>query len=508
MKKTSKKKTEVSDLSYLDPRRGIDFIRDPIYQYIPFTKPINRGEVSEQDIINNKWIQRLKRIFQTQATWSSYPGAVHTRFSHSLGTMHLTTEFVRPLYTRYFSYASRVHKNKFAKEEDFLKQYPPIEYVVEVFRLAGLLHDVGHGPMSHAFDKYYLKNFGLNHEILGKEIIIRYFSELIANIKRSPSEMLERKIKPQDVIDVLYPCDEEGNLRPGLEIWKTLLYKIISGLYSADKLDYLIRDSYFCGTPELAIIDVKRLILTSMLTDKGLTLHLSSKDSSLVTFLLSRLYMYQAVYYHRYVRAFELSIDETIPRIMKLIKLGDPRKNLEKYWVIDDFYVYSLCKVWRYETGIKSEISNIWLSALNNLYKWEEVHYMPIYIEKEWPRMLKSLTEPQGLKRYLENELQQVARRESLPVTDLLVDVPALDVRPENPWGRDKEQMIYIYDPFRKKLDPAAFLDIIKNLPLKLISARFFCKTDSKNKAALARICRNLFGEKREDKIPIEETHM
>jgi len=403
MRKNKSVKSTSSDLSCLDPRRGIDFIRDPIYQYIPFTKSIDE------------------------------------------------------------------------------------------------------------FDKYYLSKYNLNHEILGKEIIAKYFFKLISKIRRSPFGDLDKSIVPQDVIDVLYPCDKEGNLKPGLEVWKTLLYKIISGLYSTDKLDYLIRDSYFCGTPEFAIIDVKRLILTSMLTDKGLALHLTSKDSSLVPFLLSRLYMYQAVYYHRYVRAFELTVGETIPEMMKLLKLGNPRNNLERYWVIDDFYIYSLCKQWRKEKGKKGKISKIWLSALNGRYKWEEIHYMPIYIEKDekkWPKHLELLRNPAGLKTYIETMLKENLKKKRLPYSDLFIDLPVLDVRPENPLGKDKEQMIFIFDPFSNKLDPTEFIDLIKNLPLKLIFSRFFCRSDSKYKAKLARVCRALFSETTESKSSIAETHM
>lgn len=487
-------------LEDIDPRYSVDLIRDPIYQYIPFTKRINEREIAEEDIIKNRWVQRLKRIFQTQLTWSAYPGAVHSRFQHSLGVMHLAGIFARVLYEPFFPVARKIYKNKMSSKI-LKKNFPSPEYVVEVFRLAGLLHDIGHGPLSHAFDENYLKQYKITHEDITKDIIKKELSSLIKKIKRSPRGKLEKSIDPQDVIDVLYPFLQKKNFRPGMEIWKRILYKIISGLYSVDKLDFLLRDSYYAGTPEFGSVDVRRLLLTSMLTPNGLALHKSSLDASLRPFLYARVYMFMALYYHRYPRAFELSICNTIPNIMKILKLEDPRANLDKFYELDDFYLFSLCKQWSKETDPKEkekkEIGRKWIDAWNGNWEWEEVFYVSLFVKKEDHQFFRWLKDPKRMKKSVEDALFDHFKKKGSTIPEFIVDTPSLYIRPENPLTADKELAILIYDPSIEKkssrLSEKRFVEIIEDLPLILISFRIFSK--KKDKDLVKKACNEVFSD-------------
>ena len=112
---------------------GMALIADPIHSYAFFTVPLefDLAEKTEKDIIDSPWMQRLRRIYQLQSARWVYPAAEHTRFQHSLGTMHVAGEFVRHLYPSL---------------KDVCRDTPSMNYVEELLRLAGLLHDVGHGP--------------------------------------------------------------------------------------------------------------------------------------------------------------------------------------------------------------------------------------------------------------------------------------------------------------------------------------------------------------------------
>jgi HD superfamily phosphohydrolase len=113
---------------------------------------------TERDLIDTVWLQRLRRIHQLQSARWVFPSAEHSRFQHSLGTMHVAGEFAQHLYP----FMKRI----------FQDAIPSKFFIEELLRLAGLLHDVGHGPFCHFFDEHVLQRFGLTHEVLSQKVIL------------------------------------------------------------------------------------------------------------------------------------------------------------------------------------------------------------------------------------------------------------------------------------------------------------------------------------------------
>ena len=170
---------------------------DPIHGYIPFTSTMGlpEGEVAEQQIIDHPWLQRLRQIHQLQTAWWVFPTAEHTRFQHVLGAMHLASRAVAALYESL---------------REVCPDVPSRGYVESLMRMAALLHDVGHGPFGHFFDENYLADYGLNHEIVGSEIIRREFAELIRRVRRNPNTPAGRRRNARSRADHVphYPAEE------------------------------------------------------------------------------------------------------------------------------------------------------------------------------------------------------------------------------------------------------------------------------------------------------------
>ena len=157
--------------------RSESLSHDPIHGYIPFTSPagLPAGEVSEQQIIDHPWIQRLRQIHQLQTAWWVFPTAEHTRFQHVLGAMHL---------------ASRVVGGDYDSLREVCPDVPSRGYVESLMRMAALLHDVGHGPFGHFFDEPLPGRIRLNHEIVGSRIIRDELGDLIRGVRRNPNSRL------------------------------------------------------------------------------------------------------------------------------------------------------------------------------------------------------------------------------------------------------------------------------------------------------------------------------
>lgn len=259
-------------------------IVDPIHGFV-------RVEGPECEIIESRMFQRLRRIRQLSGAHLTYPGAQHTRFEHSLGVMHIAGQTARLL------------QEKSALDSE------------HILRLAGLLHDIGHGPFSHLFEE--IPQTKSSHEAMGRKII-----------------------EETEIADILAKSGYNKRLVSRLAFGNSrrqYLNEIISGALSADIMDYLLRDGYFTGA-EHARINHKRII-QSLDIHKG---RLALEKSALYSFesmMHSRYQMFKAVYFHKTVRSAEVVLRESMQLADKELGLTSP--TLEEYLQLTDDVVLS-----------------------------------------------------------------------------------------------------------------------------------------------------------------------
>jgi HD superfamily phosphohydrolase len=277
-------------------------VRDGIYGFITFDN-------LEKSLIDSVPFQRLRSIHQLAMCYQVYPGATHKRFEHSLGVM---------------SVADRIYRSVFEGEiKDDVRERIAEElgddqrrYWRKVVRIAALLHDVGHLPFSHAAEEALLPE-GWNHERLTAEIIRR--SEVASHLAA-----IRPPIVPEDVVDLAWDVKKRLKVEPGFHLspWKTLLNEIITGnTFGADRIDYLLRDSWHAGVaygrfdPD-RLIGGLRVVVDPNHGEVALGLDIGGIHSA-EALLLARYFMYTQVYFHDVRRVYDLHLKDFLQAWLK-----------------------------------------------------------------------------------------------------------------------------------------------------------------------------------------------
>ena len=310
-------------------------INDPVYGFITIDHPLIL------QVISHPFYQRLRNIHQMAFAYLVYPGAMHSRLHHSLGAYHLMCNALSDLKSKGIDIS--------ADEELGAK-------------IAILLHDIGHGPFSHALEYELIKN--VQHETI--------------------SLLLMQKLNDEF----------EGQLQTAIDIFtdihaKKFLHQLVSGQLDVDRMDYLNRDSFFTGVAE-GVIGYDRII--KMLTVKDGELMVEEKAIySIEKFLVSRRLMYWQVYLHKTV----VSAEQTLQRILqraKEIKATAPSPFLNIFLTMD---------------SDKSSTINEWLFEFCQLDDYDvmgAVKYWQLHEDKILSTLCRSLVERNLLKVKLQAE--------------------------------------------------------------------------------------------------------
>ncbi|TAN33726.1 HD domain-containing protein [bacterium] len=430
---------------------------DPIYRYLRITKGGPGGVAglaAEQDLVDSAWLQRLRRIHQLQSAWWVFATAEHSRFQHALGAMHLAGEWARHLYPSLRASCESV---------------PSAQVVEETMRMAGLLHDVGHGPFGHFFDENYLDAWGIDHEVIGRALITGPLAPLIEALGASPSADFERReqIDPRWVAYLISSADLDGFHPPP---WLAALRPALVGAYSADNMDYVPRDSYICGVAA-GPVDVQRIIHYSFISERGLTLHAHAAEA-LYMFLSARLYLYHQVYFHRTVRRIDLQLREVFRPTLQLLLGGNPLQLLDRYQALTEWSLLSEVNRWAAGDGDaeRRELGRAWADVVARKLRWKLI-YQGHTDARDIPNEALSVTREQ-FARHIRERLPETAR-------DIVfeVDVAAQESRAFNPINETAD--ILIYEPLEDRYQQSRVLDLFKRLPVRMALFRIFAHDEA-----------------------------
>ncbi len=290
-------------------------INDPVYGFITIDDPLILA------IISHPVYQRLRNIHQMAFAHLVYPGAVHSRLHHSLGAYHLMCMALSELKS---------------------KGIPITPEEEQGAKVAILLHDIGHGPFSHALESELIT--GVHHE----HISLLLMQEL-------NKEMINRLSVAIEIFTDTYP--------------KQFLHQLVSGQLDVDRLDYLNRDSFFTGVAE-GVIGYDRIIKMLAVHDGDLLVE-EKAIYSIEKFLVSRRLMYWQVYLHKTVLSAEMMLVKIIRRVKELVAAGvkapatsasldfflhnpeagaSMEQHLDKFCCLDDHDVMASIKNWTSHT--------------------------------------------------------------------------------------------------------------------------------------------------------------
>ena len=249
-------------------------LKDPVHSYIHIHYEVI------WNCLDSKEFQRLRRIRQLGGDFQVYPTAEHSRFSHSLGVY----EIVRRMVTEVKTLCAEL-----------------TEYEKVCVMLAGLLHDVGHGPFSHAFE--HVTNH--SHEEYTAKIILG--DTELNSILRAVSKKM-----PEDIVSIIQHTHEND-----------ILNQIVSGQLDADRMDYLLRDSYFTAT-SYGQFDLERILRTMRVrkTSEGRKVIVVKHTGihSVEDYIMARYQMYWQVYYHPVARSYEAVFIQLFNRLKNIFK--------------------------------------------------------------------------------------------------------------------------------------------------------------------------------------------
>ncbi|QDI91694.1 HD domain-containing protein [Salicibibacter halophilus] len=317
--------------------------KDPVHRYI---------HVNDRliwDLIGTKEFQRLRRVRQLGTTFLTFHGAEHTRFNHSLGVYEIMRRMIEVFH-------GRPHWN----EEDRL-----------LCLATALLHDIGHGPFSHSFEKV----FDTDHESWTREII-NGETEVNAVLRRMGDQF------PREVADVIEKTHPNK-----------LVVSMISSQIDADRMDYLQRDAFYTGV-SYGHFDMERILRVMRPLDDQVVIK-STGMHAVEDYIMSRYQMYWQVYFHPVTRSAEVILNKILRRAKYLYLNGyvfnqspahlkpffDGDISIEDYLKLDEMVIFYYFQVWEEE---EDEILADLCSRFLHRRLFQYVEFNQHFIMNEW----------------------------------------------------------------------------------------------------------------------------
>ncbi|HIF9062279.1 TPA: HD domain-containing protein [Photobacterium damselae] len=377
-------------------------ILDPIHGLIRLTE-------LELDFIDHPLFQRLRNIKQNTFLYKVFPSAMHSRFEHSLGVMHLSYEILDNMSINAYRYKRKYEDNLIFTE---LANLPTAN--IQELRLAAIMHDIGHGPMSHQFDAFmcdkteFQSYFGKDYpqivdliddcEHVEHEHISLLFTKIIYD---SLPEEKRCQINIDNVLSIIEKdyqkeilVELEGRTLDVLPLFTSI---ISSCPIDADRMDYLLRDSYFSGV-KCGIYDYNRLFMSMVPVVAENAVYLAYKESgldSIVEFINARANLFGQVYYHKTNRSFS----SMLSKVCKLAKEHDSEVKLFDFTLPTDAE----------QSSYLEQIQKFYLDNSDDYFLNDQLEFLigdiqsavnitnDIITRKPWRKVYESKIYPSGL---------------------------------------------------------------------------------------------------------------
>ncbi len=416
-------------------------INDPIHGFVGLTE-------LESKIIDSETYQRLRRIKQLSGGHYVYPTAEHTRFGHCIGAMYLA------------GLAGRRLLDQLGLGKDALHEV----------RIAGLLHDIGHGPFSHVFEEVLSEKRGMNHEDV-TEWIIR---------KGELGDLLE---------DGGVSRDRIADLVRGRRKTKTdaVVSGIVAGQVDADKMDYLIRDSFYCGV-NYGLVDIHRLINSLEVSEGGFIEFDIAARGALESFLVARYEMFLNVYYHKTVRSVEVllvKLMHTADDLLGLTAFSTP----EEFLALDDMSLISRLRGINPSESDEAKETAELVQMLDSRIFYKSVFEKVLHTDDRF--VSKILTK----RKVRESIQEEIASSANVPTDEVIVDVPTLPSVPYNPHQVNPMEIgiFQIIDGKKVSHNLSEYSNIAEMMKVYLDVIRVY--TVDRNRAEVGRAAREVFQE-------------
>ena len=376
------------------------FIRDPIHGSIRVIYE------EEKKILDSPFFQRLRYISQLAGAQLVYPSATHTRFAHSIGTMYIAGLYAKQLFP-----------------EDIEK--------IKAVRIAAMIHDIGHGPFSHQFDDaVYMRAFKDVEEVQSYNMMGHDYQRY---------KILQRFRDDGILTDDLYNAI--------LDIWNDkdrVGGAIVQGVMGADRLDFLLRDSYYSGTQQFGSVPLDRIIKNTFIAEyegQDILAYSYKLVDDLYMSLVGRFFMYKNVYFHKASRSADMLIQQMLQEAAEPLNLMEHVTDLDKFVSLNEITLGGMILNSDNEK-IKALYRRVFFER--RLFKMAyELYEPPIHID------IKELRK-EVLRMYLEKKYVKPIKAELGDEVPLYPDT-LLDVTFFNP-DEFTASNVYIYDPKHRLL--------------------------------------------------------
>ena len=338
-------------------------IKDPVHGYVYITK-------AEKEIIDSYPMQRLRRLRQLAGSEYVYPGANHTRFEHCVGVMYLAGKVME-----------NPNVSRMVTDEE-----------MDMTRIAGLMHDVGHGPFSHVFEQLLIKDLDKTHEDITSWIIEKgELSDKIAKMGYKPEEVGKLAV---------------GKLHKS---GKAFLDQIISSAVDVDKQDFIVRDTFHTGA-EYGFIDVFRLIHALDVLGEDLAVEKGAL-SALEAFMIARIESFKSIYFHRVGRAAQIMLAMAMEKADEELGLT-AFKTPEEYLVMDDYTVWAALKTCKASKSIIDDL--------------EKRHMLKCAYERTFYEKDAMVSNIFGREAYRRQMQSEIANEAGVETEAVMIDVPTV----------------------------------------------------------------------------------